>query len=797
MVLRIIYFGFFSLLFPFILSAKVDSNILNYTTNQGLSSNNVQSIYQDSKGFLWIGTDDGLNRYDGYNFKIYRYNIKNPDGIVGNNITTINEDSHKNIWVGVDGKGISYKRNGSEKFVPIYCDHDYYNKFPINKIKGILKDNQNNLWLTFNNFLIEHFTQENSAKWHEINHLEENLEINCLLQVSQNEIMVGTSDGIYLFDKENNSTLKLDIYINNKQIKDYVIYDLIDLKNESFLIGTDKGLFLYEKSEGFAQIVNKNFSNVKFAFKDADEIWIGYDNKILIYNIALNKIFTNRVNLPEDVSITSLVYDESRILWAGTKYDGVFKISMNQNKFHNNSFSNLSPNIQSNNIVSIQAENDSVVWLVTDFNEVIKFDIFSNKLLFSEKFNKNIKLKKLFKSSVNDLWVGTNQGVYKLAKNTKKFVRINAVWSKFIEDNLEDESILYFTKDSNNINWLASNKIIFSVEKDTSCVKYDIRNLMEEEVETIKSLLVDSDGNLIVATSSSLLYFDYEKKEFAEIKTENFLKRQILSAVNGFDDRIWLGTQIGLFKVDRIRQDSITVEAVEGVGDKKVNSVLVDEKERIWCAFNNSIAMLLLDGGIRIFDKNDGLSSKMLNLNSVGYLSSGNVLFGGIDGLYWLHPDSIIYNSHKPPIEIIEASVCYRGTKCSDLISQDSEEPYKIKYRPGMVLNFEFAALDFMQSTKNNFQYYLEGYDNSWHAPTVANSISYTNLPTGRYLLKVRASNNDFVWSDEMLEIQIAILSPLWLSKFAYVFYAFILIFIIQMFVNYRIRHYRKANRIF
>lgn len=793
MAQKIFYTIFFNILFSSLLlaSSNEKTNIQRYTIDDGLSSNNIQDVFQDSKGFLWIGTDDGLNRYDGYEFKIYRYNINKPTGIIGNNITFISEDYDKNIWIGVDGKGICLKENDSDNFLTTHSLHDNFYQNSKNKINSILKDEQNSFWIIFNNFLAEYIFKTEDKTIYNIDFAKETSTIFCGAPISSKRLLLGSSEGLLIFDKEELSTTKINIK-SKKRTVNCEVYDIINLKNDNYLIGTNRGIYIYNLESGVTEVFKKSFSSIIFSQKSDDEVWIGCGNVISVFNTSSNKFINNVINLPEEVSITSIVQDNSGILWVGTTYDGIFKISINQKKFLRNSFFELSTAIKSNNITSIQSENDSIAWLVTDFNEIIKFDIFSNKVLLNRKINNNIKLNRLFNGANDNLWIGTNKGIYVIDESSVDFVKPNTTWSKTIADNLSDVSIFHYAKDSNNICWFASLYDIYSISKDSLFTKYEIG--LSDNLEVIKSLLIDSKGNLLVVTNSSLLYFNYQEHRFLPIKTETFLQRQILSVANGFDDRIWLGTQIGLYKTSRITQDSIAIEAVKGIGDKKVNSVIVDKRERVWCAFNNSVAMLLLDGGIRIFDKNDGISSKMLNNNSAGYLPSGNVLFGGIDGLYWSNPDSINYNNHKPPIETIEVSVCYKGTKHAYLTKQD--DMYKAKYRLGMVLNFKFAALDFTQSKKNNYQYYLEGYDSSWHSPTTSNTISYNNLTAGRYLLKVRASNNDFVWADEMLEIPITITSPLWLSRFAYLFYAFILIFIIQMLVNYRTRHYTRANKI-
>ena len=769
--------------------------VQKYTICDGLSSNLIQNIFQDSKGFMWIGTDDGLNRYDGYSFKVYRYSPENDKGIQGNDISFIDEDKDGNIWLGINEFGLSCMRSGGEEFSSHFEKSSFCSSSPMNRINSIYITEENEKWFGFNNF-IYHKKDEDGSEKPECFELPFENEASQLKSIypRNNELILGTSEGAFLFDENNFE--KIDI--KNTDISDFVVFEVIKVLEDRYMLTTDKGAFFLNEKNDLFQICEEDFTNIKVAIRSASEMWFAKDNNIYILNMK-NGDKEKMLSLSKNIVVTALYQDRSGVLWVGTNFDGLFKFTNSDiNRKVNNILKKKEANYEAyHNVVTTFAENESTVWIGTDDNQigVVKYK-YNNK--YSKQTlvdNLQGKLKSIFRGPNDEILVSTTSGVYVADKKERKLNKYHSSWSSSVIDSLENLIIHDFAKDYFNIDWLITSKGVYSVDSDSILKLYDAEKEIGEDFESM-SLFLDRDSKLFVVTSSTLYRYDYDSLEFTDVVQKKYLQGQITSVATDYNNDFWLGTNIGLYKLFNLEKDSISLSHIESLGYQKINSVLIDEYDRVWCSLSNTIALVMYDGGIRMFDRQDGVSTRVFNKNSRTYTKSGALMFGAVDGLYVIEPDSIKYNLHQPPIQILEANILYKSNKRIELPINYNDLSFKIKKKAGMVLQIDFAALDYHQPEKNNFQFFLQGYDSGWQSPTTSNSAVFTNLSAGKYNLKVRASNNDFIWSDSIIEIPIIIYSPLWLSKIAYVFYAFILAVIIQLFVNYQIRHYRQDNQI-
>lgn len=769
--------------------------IQSYTVCDGLSSNLVQYIYQDSKGFIWIGTNNGLNRYDGYNFKTYRYNPKNDKGIQGNDILFISEDFEGNVCVGINEYGLSCKINGKPEFVSYFDKTDLCPNLQVNKISTIHISEQGKIYFGLNDYIyIKDYSAENdSSKCFKIPYEDSSSQLKSLLSFDD-KIIIATTEGAFVFDNKVFSKLNVDNY----QSSGFEIFDLVKIYDNKILITTDVGAFILNRDNDLSQLCKTDFTNIRTAIKSPSEIWLSIDNIVYILNLK-SGVREEIFSLPKNVVITTLLQDRSGVLWVGTSFDGLFKFINNaiSRKVNNILKKNESSYEEYQNVITTYAEDESTIWIGTGDNKIglVKYQ-------YNNKFYKNIlvdnlkgDLKSIFKGPNNEILVSTDYGIFRADKNSQNLEEFRSTWTNDIIDSLSNFVIYDYAKDTYNSDWLITSQGICSVENDSIIRLYGIDNEIGGESESM-SLFLDRQNKLYVISHYSVYQFDYENSSFFDYLDEDFLHGHITSVATDYNNDFWLGTNIGLYKLTNNERDSVEIVHIEGLGYQKINSVLIDEYDRVWCALSNNIALVMYDGGIRMFDRQDGVDTRVFNKNSRTFTKSGALMFGAVDGLYVIEPDSIKYNLHQPPIQILDAKIFYKSNKQSKLPINNNDLSFHIKKKPGMMLQIDFAALDYHQTEKNNFQFFLQGYDNGWQAPSTSNSAVFTNLTSGKYNLKVRASNNDFIWSDTILEIPIVIYSPLWLSKIAYVFYAFVLALIIQIFVNYRIRHYRHDNLI-
>lgn len=801
----------FLLLFLFnlvVFSHATNTQLQQLTTSDGLSNNIVNVVFQDSNGFIWVGTEDGLNRFDGKKFEVFRLQYDGINSIGGNRITSLTEDQDENIWIGLRDAGISLFNWRTGNFTQYKHNKEDVNSIPESSSYSIYAGSRGVVWV---------ITDLHLSKFDAVNRRFINYEIpyekgerpaNILLtEESDSTLLLGSKEGLKRFQIYKQLFSAIEVVSKEKKILDLQVFNLATTRRGYNLLGTNQGLYEWTVSGEFTrlstlEIAENKRSNFVFAPSNDGNIWIGSESGIHFYDVSTKTIQLYR-KLGEGVTTTSLVQDSSGVLWVGTKFNGLFKLSAQYEKFH---FFDGTPTSMKGengfNVLSVFVENDSIVWLGTKNKGYTLFNYKKKEKVSVGSKNINSEgissIYSFFQSEDGQILMGTNAGLFLSNPKSKKIEPFFKTLDKESEKKLSHTIITSITFDSSNIFWMGTRNGLYRMadNKMESFYQYDEDN--ELVSDAIHTLCLDDNGNLLIGTASGVCYYDSITSKIRSIKyAANIysLKNQVTSMACDHNNTLWLGTNLGLLKMDRLSNDSASISVVPGLDNEMITSVLVDKSNRVWVSSSKAISMLMTDGGIRRFEEYDGLPNQMFNFGSVAMSPSGEVFFGSVSGLSWAQPDSIQYNTHLPPVVLVGAKACYKGKRCEEL-SKGLIESIQIKYQPGLMLEVSLAALDYNQPDRNYFQIYLEGYDETWRAPSTSNVYVFPNLSSGRYLLKVRASNNDFIWNDQILEIPINIRSPLWHSKFAYLFYAFIVFFLIHILINHRVRHYRRANRI-
>ena len=797
----VIIFGFLA---QSVFARSESGFIQHFTITQGLSSNAVNVVFQDSRGFLWIGTEDGLNRYDGHHFKSFRYNYQNKNSISENRITAINEDKQGHIWIGHRNMGLSVYDPLSGLFTHYSSEKDNQDALPESMIRYIHVSPNGQVWIKTDNYLSLFDSDDRIFKSyrHFSNQMNKRgFSGHCVKNESDSTLLVGTKDGLMRFNIYNEEFTWYSNKPEKTTKRNFFVNDLLCLSSPEFLVATRDGLLQINTNGHVVHHGSSNYraGNVNALMLDTSgQIWVGSDNGIAIYN-ADDLSFSTTLDWTKNYSVTSIMEDVSGVIWVGTKFNGLIKISGQQAKF--SFFNDNAEGLSSLNVKSIFVENDSIVWLGCDDIGLLSFDYLSGKVLYSDKQTFHAlginSVNVISRISDNLIWIGTNAGLFQFNLEKQRVLRPDFYRRQSFSSAFRDNEITAIVKDLKGRLWIGTLYGLFQIGGESIQSYFAVDGKHELLSDEINSLALDENGDVLIGTSNGVCYYDETLDKIRKIHCQQqaySLDHQVITMSCDNKGRLWLGTYLGLLRMDRITRDSASVSMMPGFDKEMITSVLVDISNRVWISTNGGVAMLMADGGIRWFDEYDGLTGDLFNIGSVDVSPSGTIFFGGVNGLSWTHPDSIKFNAHLPLIEVTSAKVCNKG-HCVD-VGRGLVRSLEIKYHPGMLLEISMAALDFRQPSKNYFQIYLEGYDDGWRPPTLQNVVSFTNLMPGDYVLKIRASNNDFIWSNDVLEIPIKVKAPLWLSSYAYLFYAFILVFLIQLFVNYRVRDYRKANRL-
>ncbi len=789
------------------------------TPREGLSQSTVEAIIQDRKGFLWFGTNDGLNKYDGYTITVYRYSPSDPASISDNYIYDIIEDREGFIWVATS--------DGLNKYVPdentfihfIHSDKDS-NSITDNFVHTLCEDSLGNLWVgTMGgglNLLIKE--KENFIRVSLTGKIfdQDVSKITSLLISKDNILFAGTYSGEVFYSDLNKyysnyssdyTGFRTDIKFNKlgslrqeSKTSENIIWSLIEDAEGSIWIGTSReGLIKFDKSNntiGRINLSTKNKSMVeKFSILSllpdpSGKIWIGTGGEgIRIFNpengeIEIIKSEGFSEDGLNDNSIWSLFIDRSGNYWIGTEFGGVNMFSPDRLKFDQLHLPLSDIGTESNlQVWAIYVDSNGVIWLGTELNGLIKYDRKNNRIeqyahnpLDQNSLSHNT-VTTIVPSADGALWIGTNGGgLHKFLPVQEKFIKYKN--DKGNVNSLSNNVIKDICIDKNGNLWIATygggiNKLNPETGK-VERIDFDDEELVNQ-LDFISTLYINSDSVLWAGTyGNGLLKMNIKthraklyKHNRNNIKTIN--NNRIVSIARDEDGNLWIGTAAGINKYVP-QDDSFEHYGVEnGLANGVIYAILADGKGNLWMSTNKGLSKFSREKKIFTnFSEEDGLQSYEFNRGAAFKTEDGIMYFGGINGVNVFHPDSIKFDTSVPPVVITEIKVMNKVINFEGLIKKDGAIilPYDQK-----VISFEFAALDYKAPLKNQYAYYLENFDNGWIVSGTRRLVTYTNLFPGEYVFHVKGTNSDGIWSNNEATIRLIIEPPFYRTWWAYTIY--------------------------
>lgn len=792
-----------------------ESSTQQFTITEGLSNNSVKTIFQDSRGFLWIGTQDGLNRYDGYNFEVFKSGGENGESLAGNCITAIEEDRNGNIWIGTSHNGISILLNNTGTFKHYQAKPDDATALPENMVADFFLTAAGEMWIKLENYLVRYNEVDDTFQsFGHFSNVFKRSENNGsqILEESDTTFLVGTKDGINRFYHKTGLFERLHIYEEPGLVFQDEVTHIQPIARKQFLMASQSGLYLIEPGQKMAPVpatmsYGANVSVSSIAYDSNGNIWLGTNRGLELYegvsgthSLYHKKSGDRKPLISKEVSV--LYSDASGLLWVGTRYNGLFKINLSPPKFSflgEESVTELP--LRSHNIRSVYEDSSGRLWLGTLTSGAYVLDK-SKKLIKHFVFNPeryrnhDDVVESLYEDAQGTMWAGTNSGIYIIEPPLNRVREFHYVYDARYTTLLRNNLITAISGDSIGNMWFGTHFGLYRYANNKIVSYFSTEGSKALAADHITSLCPDDKGGLWIGTVKGLSYYQAEKGKivsFDELNVYGAIDKQILSLAVDNKDRLWAGTRSGLYSICTYSADSIVVEAVEGLKNAMIPAVVPDSKRRIWVSSSKGVSMYSPEGTVRDYDIHDGVPGQLFNSGSAFRSKDGTLYFGSVSGLCWVHPDSLSFNMYRPRIAITDILLCIKGD-CKEVLRGELSE-LRVKYKPDMMLDFTFAALEFTQAKKNSYKVMVEGYDKEWRPVTKNNTLTISNLMPGKYRLRIMASNNDFTWNNQPLELPIVITPPLWMTKYAYAFYLLLLIFIIQMMINFRVRHYKRANR--
>jgi len=811
--LRLLTAAVVLLLFPSVFISATMAKDLEFevlSREDGLSQNTVTCIIQDKEGFLWMGTQDGLNRYNGYDFTQMKRIRNRKYALSDNNVETIMEDRDGYIWVGTSGGGL----NKLDKKILRFKHYNYVpgnpgNQISDNFITSIIQDRDGSIWIGTSNGLnrMDPESGRFTHYFHEPGN-PDSLAGNHILHVFEDrwgDIWIGTAEnGLDRLDK------KKKIFIHHRHNPDDPsslshnrVKAIIEDPRGGLWVGTyGGGLNRYIPNEKkfirYRRNPEKNGSIssdlIYSVMMDANgTMWIGTgDGGLNVFEpkterFRIYKRDKTKNNSLSDNTVMSLFQDRTGIIWVGTAVGGLNKISLWKRKFVHLKEDPFEKNGLNNNMVwAIHEDERGTLWVGTGGGGLNRVDRDIGRFKYYTHDPGNPKsiagniVRCLLEDMDGDFWIGTlDHGLEKFNRRSETF--IHYPYDPNNEHSIGSNDVFTLFEDGKGRLWaglygaglaLVQRNGDRREQLEFLHFKHKKDNPQSLSQNIVTDILEDRNGDLWIATFGGLNR--WEKKH--HLKLEPTFTRFLYDPKNNtsisdsgieclFEDssgRIWIGTDSGL---NLWRPENVSFQRFlkkDGLPGDMICGIREDRDGRLWISTINGLSCFTPGTGtFRNYDYYDGLQSNEFNAGAATANLNGEIFFGGINGLNIFEPKKISDNPHIPPIVITKFQLI------------DNRNQWKRNYPNASVIKayytqnsfiVEFASLDFNNPPKNRYAYMLEGLDKKWKTGGNQRKINYTNLTDGLYTLKIKGTNNDGIWNDKGVSVRIIILPPFYKS---------------------------------
>ena len=781
------------------INSEKNINFKRITIEDGMSQATAQYLFQDSKGYMWIATSDGLNRYNGSEFEVYRYKKDSNTSLSGNYISTIAEDSYGNIWVGTS-RGLN-KINPETKEIKVYLPDINGCKLSDYNITEILIDSNNKIYIaTTDGLNIYDEKNDNFTRAYENKYGENSLTSQFIYTIAEDknkDLWIGTEDGLNRVNRKTNTITKYYADGLSNSITDNFIYKLYvdDLNN--LWIGTYNGglnkLNIYTNKMDF-YINNPKDSksiagnSIRYILKDSNDIiWVATNNGLSRLD-EKNNSFTNYKSKIYDTqslvsnNILSLFEDNSGSIWVGT-YDGISIFNV-QDAFINYKKDPFDSNSLSDNMIAgIYKDEDGFLWVGTVHEGLNVIDRENNIISKYKSSNNDNSLSddniRDITGIDNEIWIATENGLTKYDKNTNKFTK----YFRGNDNSLISNDVRGLYIDSDGILWIATNDGICSFDRKDTFKSYKDIFLESHIFETMFSdINEDKDGIIWIGSSidGGLIKLNKHTNEVKSYRNdeddENSISFNIIKSIAvDENNNIWVGTQYGLNKFNREDETFTRYTESDGLSNNFVYGVLIDEENDLWMSTNYGISKYDIENDKFInYDVTDGLQGNEFNGYSYYKSDDGEMFFGGINGLTTFYPKNLKDKGFTPKVVI--DSVYSNEDELLDL------DNISISYKNNNI-HFNFFMPDYRNVKKTQYEYKLVGLDSDWIFSDNRNYANYTNLKSGNYTFMVRARNSTGTWS-EKTSISFKVGVAPWKSPVAYVIYGLLSLILVYIIWN-------------
>jgi signal transduction histidine kinase/ligand-binding sensor domain-containing protein len=786
---------------------------------EGLSLSNVQCIMQDSRGFMWFGTPDGLNKYDGYRFTAYKNNPADSNSISNNYVRSIAKSKAGDLWVATMGGGLCRYNRNKEYFTRYRHNKKNINSITDDNVNAVWEDENENVWIGTSTGL-DMFNQKQNRFEHFIflandtNSISDNY-IKYIFEDCKHNVWIATlNGGINLFNKKNKTFTRFKHDKNNPaSICNNNIITIFEDSKLRLWIGTDgEGMDFFDRQTGIFNHYKKDENNVNslaanavYAFNEDGEknLWIATENGGLsIFNFASGNFKTYKNDEVDNESIgnnsvNAIFRDTKNNMWLGNYSGGIDMVNIDKGNFTHYKHMLQKNSLSNNNVLCIVEDSKQKIWIGTDGGGLNLFDPRNDRFTCFHHDKNNEQsicgdhVLSVSEDDKGNIWIGTwadgitvYNPVLKTYRNIKNdpadpsSINCNNIWNIFEDKekntwigtyggglnllNPDGKTFTHFTHDPNNPNCISS--------------------------DNIESIFEDHDGELWICTDGGGVNL-YNKKNktftaFMHDDTKNSISNNSVNSIfEDSDNKIWICSRGGIDMYNKKTKQFTPFNMRNGLPGNVIFGMLEDNKNNYWISTNKGISCFnLLTGVFKNFSVSDGLQAEEFKEQAFCKSKTGIMYFGGINGFNQFNPDSIRTITFNPPLVLTNFQIFNKkvliGLNEKDIspLSKSINETSSITLPySSAVFSFEFASLNYTSSEKKKYAYMLENFDKDWNDAGTERLATYTNLDPGKYIFKVKGLNNEGNWSPDIVTIQLIIKPPFYLTRWfkLFVFLAF------------------------
>lgn len=786
-------------------SAQTPYAFRHLSVDNGLSNNNVKAFLKDSEGFLWIGTDNGLNRYDGYKFKIFQPKDNNPNSLFSNDIWDLQEDAKGTLWIGTGSLYSIYNRE-KDNFINDIPKYLYNYGINVTGNYKVYVDKKRNLWVLEGKDIYYYNFKDKRLKSFKLDSIKDGIN-DSKISDDGKDVYLLINKNLLKLDSDTKSFQKINIQeLPSRLLSETNVY--VDNQKGIWLYSYNNELIYYKKniSLPWHQVklyskINTSSNAVRCIQDDLNgHVWICTDHRgVFVYDYVNDNLY-NILNEPtSSISIASnrfnTVYrDDVGVIWLGNFKKGI--------SYYHDSFNEFidTRHKECGDIASIMEDSKGNVWMGTD----------GNGLYVSESKNSAVRklqipevaIISLMEDRKGRIWAGSYQdGLFCIEGN--KVIHYTKENSK-----LPYNSIWNIKEDRYGDLWIGSvteTLACFNPDKNT-CNKYILPD--GYGIHAV-NMFYDHGDKLYIGTIYGLCIMDIVTKKpemlYSNRKGTQKLKQLYISSIYKDDrDILWLAHKQGMSAWD-LKNDSLYwFDVTNGLCDNLIKGIIEDNHRNMWFTTSNGVSILNIEqknGELNFSFHNlstrDGLPENYFNSYSVCKLSDGDLLFGGTNGYTFINPNKLYENS-SPLTKLyftnltignkqIDVDSMFEGRKLLSKVL-DKTETLTINYDDNLI-SIEFSAGDLINSDKIKYAYKLEGLNTQWYY-TNENRVTFTTLPSGRYKLLIKACNSDGIWNEDVSELNIRVLPPWYLNTWSIILYIILTIGLITLLVLRTRRHH-------